>query len=277
MAIVLGLIAAVAYGTSDFVAGLATKRSTTSAVTLGVQAVALVCALLVLPFIGGRLTGAAVGWGLLVAGPGSAIGSMCLYRGLASARMNVVAPLSGVVSAVIPAVVGLATGDRPRPLALAGIAIALVAIALVSLSPTAADTERSSGVPEGLGAGVGFGLLFIGLQRPGPVAGSWPLVCSEVSAVLVVLGFTLIRRQPALPARPAVPGTIVGGALVLVAALCYLLATRTGLLSVVAVLVSLYPALTVILAAAILHERSTRIQLAGMIAAVAAVSLITVS
>ncbi|HEX3816566.1 MAG TPA: DMT family transporter [Mycobacteriales bacterium] len=275
MAVVLGLLAALAYGASDFIGGHTTKRSNPWTVVALSQTVAMVGVLLAIPFLPGRLGVAAVLWGGL-AGLGSAVGSIALYRGLATARMNVVAPLSGVMAAAVPVIVGLVTGERPHQLALIGVVIALVAIVLVSLSPSADGAARSSGVVEGLVAGGAFALLFIGLQRPGSHAGIWPLAVAEVVAVAVVVTATIVGGYPLRPAPKTVVGTGVAGILAFAATLLYLLSTRHGLLSIVAVLVSLYPALTVILAAVVLHERSTRIQLAGMLAAIAAVALIAV-
>jgi drug/metabolite transporter (DMT)-like permease len=273
MAVVFGLLAALAYGASDFVGGHTTKRSNPWTVVACSQTVAMVGVLIAIPFLPGQLTVSAVLWGGL-AGVGSAVGSIALYRGLSSARMNVVAPLSGVMAAAVPVLVGLVTGERPHLLALIGVIIALAAIVLVSLSRSTDSARRSSGVVEGLVAGGGFALLFIGLQRPGRHTGIWPLTMAEVVAVAVVVTATVIGGHPLRPAPRTVLGTGTAGVLAFAATLLYLLSTRHGLLSIVAVLVSLYPALTVILAAVVLHERSTRVQLAGMLAAAAAVGLI---
>lgn len=272
MAVVFGLIAAVAYGGSDFLAGLTTKRASALAVTAGVQATALGGALVALPFFTGRLSAGVAGWGAL-AGVGGTVGGLALYRGLAVARMNVVAPVSGVLAAALPVVVGLASGERPGALALAGVGVALLAIALVSLSPAAGET-RGWGVAEGLAAGTGFGVVFIGLQRAGDSSGVWPLVSAQSVAVVLAVALGLAGGRRVLPQRHAIPGIVLAGGLAFAATLLYLLATRRGLLTVVAVLVSLYPAGTVILAAVVLRERSTRVQVAGMAAAAAAVTLI---
>jgi drug/metabolite transporter (DMT)-like permease len=275
VAVVLGLLAALAYGTSDFIGGRTTQRSTPWAVVAWGQLVALIGMAVALPFVPGHVTSGAVLWGLL-AGVGSAIGSIALYRGLSTARMNVVAPLSGVMAAAVPVLVGLATGERPRLLALVGVAIALLAIVLVSLTPSEDGTERSSGIPEGLVAGGAFGLLFIGLQRPSSDTGAWPLLLCEVAAVTLVITVAVVTGHSLRPRPRTWTGTASSGALALAATLLYLFSTRHGLLSIVAVLVSLYPAVTVVLAAVVLHERSTRPQVVGMLGAAAAVALIAI-
>jgi len=276
VAVVLGLIAAFAYGISDFVGGHTSARFNLWAVVAWGQSLALVGMVVALPFLPGQLTAAAGIWGVL-AGIGSGVGSIALYRGLAGARMNVVAPLSGVLAAALPVLFGLATGERPHPIALGGVVLALGAIVLVSLTRAEDTPGRSSGVPEGLVAGLGFAVLFVGLQRPGGKTGAWPLLLAEVASVTLIFTVALLRREALRLARGALPGTVVSGALAFAATLLYLLSTRHGLLSIVAVLVSLYPALTVILAAIVLHERSTRLQVTGMIGAAVSVALIAMS
>ena len=276
MAVVLGLLAALAYGISDFVGGRTSARFNVWAVVAWGQSVALVGMLVALPFLPGRITASAVIWGAL-AGLGSGVGSIALYRGLATARMNVVAPLSGVVAAALPVLFGLVVGERPHPIALGGVVLALGAIVLVSLARAEDCSERSSGVVAGLLAGLGFALLFVGLQRPGDQAGARPLLFAEIAAVSLIFGTALVKRAPLRLPRGALAGTGVAGALAFAATLLYLFATRHGLLSIVAVLVSLYPALTVILAAVVLHERSTRLQILGMIGAALSVALIALA
>jgi uncharacterized membrane protein len=274
VAVVLGLLAALAYGASDFLGGLVTKRAPLWPVVCWAQLAALAAIACALPAMPGQLTWSVAGWGLL-AGAGTTVGSLLLYRGLSEGRMNVVAPLSGILAAAVPVLVGLATGDRPGVLALVGVGLALPAIVLVSLVPSPQAPDRPSGAPYGIGAGLGFAALFVALQRPGDAAGVWPLLVAEIVAVVLVAGVMLSRRQSLLLSTFAeTGGAAFIGLLAAAATLLYLIATRHGLLSVVAVLVSLYPALTVILAAVLLRERSTRVQILGMLGAAAAVGLI---
>lgn len=273
MAVVLALVGAVSYGASDFIGGLMTRRAGNWRVVAAAQIAAVVCLLIVLPLLPGSPSGLGFAWGAL-AGVGTTIGTLALYRGLAQARMNVVAPLSGVIAAVLPVVVGLLTGERPSTAALIGIGVALTAIVLVSLSAAPEEAERPSGVVEGLVAGAGFALLFIALQRAGSAAGAWPVLASEVVSVVAVVGIALVRHYPLVPRVQDLPGISAVGVLGAGATVLYLYATTHGLLSLVAVLISLYPAATVILAAVLLRERSTRVQVIGMACAVVAVVLI---
>ena len=273
MAVVLALIGAVAYGASDFVGGLTSRRAGTWAVVAFAQASAVIFLLIALPFLPGSPTARGMAWGA-VSGVGTTVGTLALYRGLAHARMNVVAPLSGVIAAALPVVFGLITGERPSALALTGIVIALAAIVLVSLSSSPVESDRPSGVIEGITAGVGFAVLFVALQRAGHAAGAWPLLPSEGVSIVVVLAIAIPRGYSLRPSAAVLPGIATVGALGVLATTLYIFATAHGLLSVVAVLTSLYPAVTVILAAVLLRERSTPVQVLGMLCAVVAVTMI---
>src|SRR3954454_14031592 len=160
MAVLLALTAAFAYGASDFWAGVAGRRTDPTVIALLAVPGELVAAAVALavtrpdaPDVG------ALGWGTL-AGIGSAVGTLALYRGLTVGRMSVVAPLSAVLTAALPAVVGISLGDSLSPVRIAGLALALPAIALVSRQTADPAGGRGLGVIEGLVAGAGFASLF---------------------------------------------------------------------------------------------------------------------
>lgn len=260
------------YGAADFAGGLGGRRTRPGVVAVVSQGAALVVgcvAVLVVP--GAGPTASAVLWGA-VSGVGSGVGNGALYRGLARGRMGVVAPLSAIATAAVPAVVGFLLGERLAALAIVGVVLALPAIALVSgLSPWASPR----GVETGWGflAGGGFALLFVALDRAGTSSGAWPLAVGQVVAVVVaVLASRADLRGAAW--RPALPAGAVAGTLAASANLLFLAATGAGALGVVAVLCALYPAVTVLLAAGLLRERIDRYQLAGLACAALAVALI---
>lgn len=233
-------------------------------------------ALLIFP--GSGPSAPALWWGA-ASGLGSAVGALALYRGLASGRMSVVAAVSAVLSAVIPTIVGLALGDRLTVGAATGIVIAVPAIAMVSWQPGAADPRAArAGLLYGLVAGLGFALLFIALDRAGTRAGAWPLLPGQVVAVLLVApvawrGLVGVGR----PSRGAA-GLIVGAGVVSgIASLLFLAATGHGQLAIVAVLTAMYPAVTILLSRTLLAERWSRVQGTGLVAAAAAVVLVSVS
>lgn len=272
----LGLLAAVAYGTSDFAAGVASRRFAAGPVTAAAQVLGLLTAgLAVLLFPGAGPTAAALGWGA-ASGLGSAVGTFALYHGLAVGRMSVVATLSAVLSAVIPAVVGLALGDHLSTVALAGICVAIPAIGLVAWQ-SGADTARAAraGLAHGALAGLGFALLFIALDRAGTHSGAWPLIPGQALAVLLIAPFAWRGFRAGRPWRPAAAPAVIGGVLGGTANLLFLAASGQGELTVVAVLTAMYPAVTILLARAFLAERWTRLQAVGLLTACVAIALVS--
>jgi drug/metabolite transporter (DMT)-like permease len=272
--VVLGLLAALAYGSSDFVAGVGGRRSSVGRVILIGQPFGLLAAAVALaPYSGAGPTQAALLWGAL-SGVGSGLGTISLYQGLVVGRMGVVAPLSAVLTAALPAVVGLATGERLSAVASAGLGVAVPAVALVSWQPRSSEGP-ASGVRFGVLAGCGFALLFVALDRAGTHAGAWPLLPGQAVAFLVVLPLALRLLDPAAQWRRAAGPGVASGILGGTANLLFLAATGVGQLAVVAVLTALYPAVTVVLARGLLGERWTRPQTAGLIAAAVAVAAIS--
>jgi drug/metabolite transporter (DMT)-like permease len=195
--------------------------------------------------------------------------------------MNVVAPLSAVGAAVVPIVIGFAFGERPDWLAWVGIACALPAIWLVSQVDAGATPHGDlpgSGVREGLLAGAGFGLLFLALGQVHDDAGLWPVTLGQgVAVVILAIGAVLAKVSVRQLSRGLVWGAIGVGLCAGAATLLYQLAVRGELVSITAVLASLYPALTVVLAAVFLHERMHRNQGLGLALAAVAVALVALS
>jgi uncharacterized membrane protein len=238
------------------------------------QGVGLLGMLLVAVVVGGRPSGADLAYGA-AAGLAGAAGVAMLYRGLASGSMSLVAPITGVVAVVVPIAVGVGGGERPANLQYAGIIAAVAAVVLLSAGGTRAARLRRSALLLSLGAGIGFGLFYVAIARTSTGANLWPLVAARgasVAALLVVSGFA--RRRPSFGA--ANPLVIVGAGMFDVSAnALYLLAVHGGLLSITAVLVSLYPVATVLCSVIVLGERLRAAQMAGVAAALVAVVLIT--
>lgn len=272
MAIILSLLSALSFGVSDFLGGIFAKRAPAWQIAVVGQTSAGVLSLIAAVVIGGSPTSHDLAFGAL-AGLGGGFGAAFLYRGLATARMSVVAPLSGVGTALIPVAVGLATGDRPSALALTGVVLAFPAIALISRVSDDSAAHRS-GVSDGILAGVGFGLLFTFFGQVGEDAGLYPLAASQATSVLSVIVTAMVLRQPWVPRERAAWNAVVMGPLSIIAQGAFLYATHRGLLSVVSVISSLYPASTVLLAAVLLRERIQRWQGVGLVAAALAVALV---
>jgi drug/metabolite transporter (DMT)-like permease len=282
VAVLLSLCAALAYGLSDFVGGVASRRVSPWAIAFTSQIGGAVVVLVLGLLLGGDPRGVDWAWAAL-AGVGNGVGTSFLYRGLAGGRMGVVAPVSGVGAALVPLVVGLATGERPGLLAWTGIVAALPAIWLVAREPAStstsgdADAPRGSvaaGLVDGVLAGLGFGVLFSALAQVPEDSGFAPLAFNQVVGAVVVAAVAAALRQAWVPRQPTAYVGLVSGALGASASGLFLVATQTGYLTVAAVITSLYPAFTVLLAALVLRERVHRAQGAGLLLCAVAVGLI---
>lgn len=272
MGVVLALAAAAAYGLSDFIGGLASRRTSPWPVAFLAGVGGLIGSLVLAVSLPGEPTGTDLVWGAL-AGVGSGSGGAFLYRGLAAGRMGVVAPVSAVGAAVLPAVVGVAGGERPETLVWLGIAASFPGIWLVSQEPVA-GTGLAAGLFDGVLAGLGFGLLFTALGQVPARAGYWPLVSAQLLAMVSIMVTAAVLRASWRPTTRSEVWGLVAGLLASAAVLAFLLATQTGLLTVAAVLTSLYPAFTILPAAVVLKEHVHRAQGVGLGLCALAVALV---
>ena len=295
LAIVLALAAAIGYGGSDFAAGLAARRAGVIQVTLLASAVSALIVVAALPFAAPRPpTAAALAWGA-VAGLGGTMGAFALYLGFRHAAFSVAGPLSAVGAAGFSVLAGLLYGERPTTLALTGMVLALPAIVGTAASAAgdtaasaAAETTAASettattagrpiiGVTLGLIAGACFALLFIGLNRAGSGSGLWPVAAATITELVAALATAVATGNVRLPAARARLLAVITGATGAGGTILYFFATHDGFLAVTAVLTSLYPAVTIVLARAMLGERLTGLRLAGLTLAAACVALIAV-
>ncbi len=274
MAIVLALLSAVAYGISDFLGGIFSKTASSWQVAVVGQSSSTLTNATAGLIVGGSPTGSDWAWGAL-AGIGGGCGVVFLYRGLAGARMGVVAPLSAVGCALVPVAVGLVTGDRPTMLAVIGIVCAFPAMYLISMVVDEDPTHRG-GVVDGILAGLGFGALFACLGQMHDDAGLMPLALAQGSSVIAVIGTAMMFRQAWVPRSRAPFRAVVMGPLGALALGAFTYATHHGLLSVVSVIAALYPAGTVLLATIVLREKIQPWQGVGLGLAAAAVSLVAI-
>lgn len=277
MAILLSLLAAASYGLADFVGGVTSKRTSPWAVALVAQLGGAALVLVLTLLTDGSPTRADLAW-CVVAGIGNGFGTAFLYRGLSTGRMGVVAPISGVGAVLVPVVVGLLTGERPPLLVWVGVAAALPGIWLVSREPADEDVTgappSSSGVAEGVLAGLGFGTLFAALAQIPEEAGFLPLALNQVVAAGAIVVVARALRQEWVPRERVALVGVVSGALGALATGLFMVATQGGSLTVAAVLTSLYPAFTILLAATVLRETVHRGQAAGLVLCGAAIALV---
>ncbi|MFL6516210.1 MAG: EamA family transporter [Chthoniobacterales bacterium] len=279
---VLALSAAVFYGSADFLGGLTARRANTIATVVVSQVVGLVLLIGALPFLPAAVMSPRDWIWAVCAGVSGGGGVALLYRALAVGTMAVVAPITAVVSAIIPVVFGFAIGERVGWLTGGGIFLALVAIVLVSQQPGATSQEssrtRSGRLPPGvviaLLSGIIIGIFLLSLARTSTASGMWPLIVARLTSVTLFAVAALLTGKTLRMRRPASTTATVGGALDMLANVLMMLAARIGPLSVVVTLVSLYPAGTVILARWVLGERLSTIQNAGIVCALVAVVLI---
>lgn len=283
-AVFLALTSAVAYGVSDFTAGIASRRATAWAVAVCTQLASMlvIAAALAAPALRGAPTGVDLAWGLLAA-VGNALGTAFLYRGFATGRLSVVAPISAVGAAVVPVVAGLALGERPGGLVWGGILAALPGIWCVSRVEdqthvgnhgTVSASGQAAAMRDAVVAGVGFGLLFVALAQIPREAGLAPVLLSQMVALGLLVVMATVARSRWHPTRVAAVGGGVAGALSGGANLAYLWATQAGPMTVAAILTSLYPAVTILLAAGVLREHVDRLQGLGLLLCGAAVALV---
>ena len=280
----LAVGSAVLYGAADFTGGLTTRRAGTIPVVVLSQASGLILLALMLPLLPPASPARTdLLWGA-VAGLTGGIGVALLYRALAIGTMAVVAPTTAVCAVAIPVVTSMLLGERPAPLALAGIGLGIASIVLVSQhrppgspegeGPASSQPARRSGVGTALASGVAIGFFFLSLAQTQSDAGMWPLLVARAVSVVLFGTVAIVRgislRMPASMASLA----IVCGVMDMAANALYLLAARQGPLSIVVTLSSLYPASTVLLARVVLGERLNLWQISGVGCALAAVVLI---
>lgn len=292
MVTILALSAALAYGVADFLGGTVTRRSTairalTWCVPVGL-AVVLAAALLT----GGTPGAGPMSWGF-AAGIAGGAGLITFYRALARGPMNVVAPVSALAAAVLPVAVGVAQGERLDASVLLGVLLCLVAIGLVSMEANGAGKAAaapargwrrllaSGPVMAGI-SGTCFGVFFVLLNEAGDGSGLWPIVGARLGNLVIVIAALLVLalrggdRGPKVSGRTLIGLALLSGSLDAGANVLYFLAVHDGMLSLAAVLTSLYPAITVLLARVAYSERLRVVQRVGMAIAVAGVALVTV-
>lgn len=288
--VALAGLSGLVWGVGDFAGGKATQRADALPVVWLSKLISLPLLALYLVLLPSPLDGGSLAWGAL-AGTFGAVGVVVFYRALSAGAMTVVAPVTSVTSAVIPVVVGLASGERPGALSLTGITCALLAIALVSLAPprpgvVSVVTGRLVGLA--VVSGVGFALFFVFLARANDAAGGnpglWPIGSAQLAALALTAALLLGARARGRagtsvgrrwPRGRTLAWAAVAGPFDMSANALFLVATRYGDLSLVAPLAALYPVTTVLLALAVDGERLRPLQVVGLVLALGALLLVS--
>ena len=277
LSILYGLSSALTWGAADFTGGIASKRTNVYGVVIGAEGFGmfLFLALALLfresvpsweTWLWGSASGLSGGFGLLL-----------LYRALSSGRMSVAAPVSAVIAAIIPVVVGAYLDGLPGVWTFAGILLALGAVWLIAHGEGDRENAaiRLNEITLPLIAGMVFGMYFVFMHQASREAIFWPIVASRLASTVGILGYALVSRQPWIAQRKNWPLIALSGILDASGNAFYVLGGQMGRLDVSAVLGSLYPGSTVLLAGLFLHERLNRLQLAGILAALTAIVLMT--
>lgn len=276
MTVVLGLLAAALYGVGDFAGGFASRRRGAVTVLLWSYPVGAVLMAALLPAFSGSYTNRSLLFGVL-GGASGLLGVIVMYHLMTIAPINVISPVTAVLAAIVPVAVGVAIGERPHAAAWFGIALGLVAVVLVSR--TTEDHPHGRIAPGIIAlavvSGLGFGLYFVFLDRAGDHTGLWPLLISRLASAVLIIPIAASRRAIHTVTGGTLGIVLIAGACDALANFFFLLAARSGLLSLASVLTSLYPAITVLLAIGLLHEHASRVQRAGLLLAGAAIVLIT--
>jgi drug/metabolite transporter (DMT)-like permease len=271
--IVLGLTSSIVWGVSDFLGGLASRRAPLFGVLVAAQLIGLAIAAPIAVFRGeGQPLPVDVAWSA-VSGLIGAIGIGCLYRGLAVGRMGVVAPVTGVLVAVIPVVAGMVLDGVPSAIVLVGIVLAIASVAIVARVPGSV-TDAPSGLWWGIAAGLTLGVFTVTFSRVSHGLVFGPLALMKIVEGVALYVAIVVGRQPWRVPRNVWPMLIAVGVMDMGATAAYLAATQAGPLAIAGVLSALYPVMTVLLAAVILRERITRVHAIGIVAAAAAIALI---
>ncbi|MFI7708986.1 EamA family transporter [Nonomuraea sp. NPDC049480] len=277
IALLLALGSSLAYGCADFLGGLGARKAHVLRTVMIAAPASLVVEVVLWPWLGASFSVATLGWGA-ASGVASAAAFALLYRTLAIGPMNVLSPVTALVSAALPVVVGLVQGEHLSAAGLVGLPLALVAVVLVSAGHGAGSARPSrAALLLAFGAGAAIALQLIFLHQAPSDSGVAPLIVGRAVSSAVTLGAAGLMRRKLGPERPAYVMSAAAGVLDSVANLLFLLAARSGDLAVVAVIVALYPAGTVLLARGVLAERIHPSQLAGLGTAAVAVSLLAVT
>ena len=277
ISILYGLVSAIGWGAADFTGGLASRRNSPNRVLFLAELSGLILLLIISLSIGEPIPSLPAWlWSGIASGLGT-FGLLLLFRALAEGQMTVAASVSALLAACIPVVVGSVTEGVPKPLTFLGFGLALASIWAIAQSNKPSDWRVNlRALLPPFFAGIFFGFYFVAIHEATHEFIFWPLVSARLAGTLVMLCYALIKRGPAMPDRSLWPLVSLGGMLDVTGNVFYVLSAQTGRLDVAAVLSSLYPGATVILAAVILKERISPMQKLGVFSALIAILLLTI-
>lgn len=272
----LALAAAVLAGTGDFFGGRATKKTNIISVLAISHFLGLLIILLIAPLMAEEFKTGDFFLGVLASSFGL-LGLSLLYRGLAKGPMAIVAPITAVACATLPVIWGLFSGEKLSTQQIVGVFVGLFAIFLVSWTPGGQAGIKGMLVLEALIAGLAFGAFFIVIDGTSETTAPWPVVGSRVFSVIAIFLFVMIGRKNIKPGKKSTPYIIGAGFFDTLANVVLLAALNRGMLSLVSVLASFYPAVTVLLARLFLKEMMLKSQIVGLALGLTSIALLAVS
>ncbi len=266
--------ASLTYGFADFMGALAARRTSALTVTFGMQTFGLILLLPLLPLLPGRPSMSAITIGA-VSGAAGTVGLVIYLRAMAKGPIGIVSPLAAVSGAAVPVAWGsFVLDDELSALQSLGVLLALASVVVVAWVPDSRVGAAGLGsIAGGLGSGVLFGAFFIALDATPADSGMWPLVGARAASAIGVIVLLRIVSRPAHPGA-ALPQILAAGACDMTANVLFLLATRGGLLSISALLSSLYPVVALLLARQVLRDRLHPVQASGVAGALGAMALL---
>jgi len=274
--ILFGLTSALTWGAADFIGGLASRKTAAYLVVLYAEAFGLLLLLAALPFANAAIPPWPNLLMALSAGGLASLGLLILYYAMASGQMSVATPVSALLAAVLPVVLGLFTDGLPGAAKLSGFLLAFAAIWMIAQeSGDKPQLERLSDLSLPLFSGICFGIYFIVLHRASQETLLWPMIAARAGGALALLVYALYKRGSWRMERPLWPYIVSNGTLDIGGNAFYILAGQAGRLDIAAVISSLYPGATVILAALVLKENINLTQKSGVLAALTAIALMT--
>jgi drug/metabolite transporter (DMT)-like permease len=276
VAVLLSLIASAAWGTADFCGGFFSRRWPPMSVLLVIEAGGLITATTIVVLAGDPFPDARHALTGVAAGVAGVTGLALFYRALSIGTMSIIAPISAT-GAAVPVAVGVATGDDLTALIVAGLVLAFLGVVLAGReaapgTPAAAGTRLVVGLS--LASALGFGLFFTFYDVAADASSAWAILLSRLPAVPVV-ALVVRRRGLSVPRGTDLRRLVVVAQLDCAATSLYAVAITRGALSVVAVVGSLYPVMTVLLARVVLRERVRRVQAVGVVVAFVGVALVS--
>lgn len=278
LSIIFGLCSALTWGAGDFTGGLAARRSGAYRTVFYGEVIGIMVLIIVMLILGESFPESRVWLLSMLAGVLGSIGLLLLYHSMTLGLMSIAAPVSALLAAVLPVIVGIFNEGLPEFLTIIGFGFALLAVWMISqgIGGMTDIFTHLSDLKLPLLAGIGFGSYFVLMHeatRTGAIV--WPMIASRSGGMLLIIIYMLITRASWKVELSALPMIALNGVLDICGNGFFILAGQAGRLDVAAVTSSLYPGATVILAGIFLKERLTRNQWIGILSALIAIVLMT--